>query len=200
MTQFSFLCACGCGRVAGPPKRPDRWLGYLKGHHVSARSLADRFWAKVEKTDGCWFWRGYRRPDGYGEISDGTPRHRKLRTHRVAWELTNGPIPGGLEACHRCDTPACVRPDHLFLGTQADNIRDMWTKNRGTRAGRGRVGHPGIRGEANVHAKLTAADVAAIRRRYATGTVKQSTLAHEYGLTQSGISRIVLRKSWTDVP
>jgi hypothetical protein len=93
---------------------------------------ADRFWAKVLRSDGCWLWSACVDEHGYGSFvrlqEDGS--HRLEGAHRVAWELTHGPIPDGLRVCHHCDTPPCVRPDHLFLGTQADNMADMQRKGR----------------------------------------------------------------------
>jgi hypothetical protein len=87
-----------------------------------------RFWAYVNKTDTCWLWAGPTfRSSGYGRFNIN---REHLAAHRVAWELTNGPIPAGLFACHHCDVRQCVRPDHLFLGTQADNVRDMFVKGR----------------------------------------------------------------------
>lgn len=90
-------------------------------------TLPERFWSKVEKAEGCWLWTAYRDDDGYGSIRVG--RKAEL-AHRVAWWLTNGPIPPGLHVLHRCDRPECVNPDHLFLGTQLDNVVDMYRKGR----------------------------------------------------------------------
>lgn len=87
----------------------------------------DRFWSKVNKTDGCWLWIASRHKKGYGQFKlDGKMR----KAHRVAWELTYGPIPPDKNVCHTCDNPPCVRPDHLFLGTNGDNVRDAVKKGR----------------------------------------------------------------------
>lgn len=91
-------------------------------------SLADRFWAKV-KTDGpCWLWTGAQ----MGSLGYGQFRIDPARTdyaHRVSWRLANGEIPDGALVLHRCDVPLCVRPDHLYLGNQADNMRDAFVSN-----------------------------------------------------------------------
>jgi hypothetical protein len=89
--------------------------------------LLERFWRKVRKTDGCWEWTASFRGLGYGQIK---VNQKMLYAHRVSWEMANGPIPDGLCVLHHCDNPPCVNPDHLFLGTQADNMRDKVRKNR----------------------------------------------------------------------
>jgi hypothetical protein len=86
-----------------------------------------RFWRLVTLGDGCWE-RGGSDRHGYGLISI---HNRQQLAHRYSWELHNGPIPTGINVCHHCDNPRCVRPDHLFLGTQKDNLRDMSAKGRG---------------------------------------------------------------------
>lgn len=88
-----------------------------------------RFWPRVEKGDGCWMWRGAKHRSGHGHFNAGSGGY--MLAHRFAYEQLVGPIPEGMVLCHRCDTPACVRPDHLFVGTQADNVADMMTKARG---------------------------------------------------------------------
>lgn len=91
-------------------------------------TIADRFWAKVNRGDDCWEWAGGRNQGtGYGFFS---VRSRTIGAHRAAWEVANGPIPAGIDVLHRCDNPPCVRPDHLFLGTHRDNMRDMRAKGR----------------------------------------------------------------------
>lgn len=111
------------------------------------------------------------------------------KAHRVSWMLANGPIPAGMVVCHRCDNPPCVNPDHLFLGTQIDNMRDRSKKGRGNHR----------KGSRHGRAKLTEQDVRVIRSRYATGDWKQSDLAAEYGVSQPLIGHIVRRVTWRHI-
>jgi hypothetical protein len=87
-----------------------------------------RFWARVSRTDDCWEWQAYVKNNGYGVL-----RHcgRLWHAHRLAWLITHGELADEAFVCHRCDNPRCVRPDHLFLGTHTDNMRDAWSKGRG---------------------------------------------------------------------
>lgn len=96
------------------------------------RPIAERFWPKVDSSGGpgaCWTWTASCKIKGYGQISAGG-RERPLLAHRVAWEITNGPIGVGSVVCHSCDNPKCCNPAHLFLGTQAENLQDMTDKGR----------------------------------------------------------------------
>jgi hypothetical protein len=148
-----------------------------------AKPLADRFWAKVNKTDSCWLWTGYTHRQGYGRMWG---RGRLELAHRVSWELHFGPVPIGMCVLHQCDCCGCVRPSHLFLGTQTDNIHDMEAKGRANK----------LKGSQHHQAKLTEAEVRAIRARHAIGNITQATLAAQYSITPAVVSKIILRKQW----
>ena len=106
------------------------------------RTVEERFWAKVEKTSGCWEWTAAKFSTGYGAIRiKGFQRS----THRVAWELCYGQIPAGLCVLHRCDNKSCVRPDHLWLGTNRENTKDMHQKKRWQRKSLGKIDTDRIR-------------------------------------------------------
>ena len=85
-----------------------------------------RFWDKVEKTDGCWNWKA-NKANGYGHFS---LYGKKIKAHRYSWIMKYGEIPAGMLICHHCDNKACVNPDHLFIGTQSDNLKDCVRKGR----------------------------------------------------------------------
>jgi len=163
-----------------------------------------RFWAKVDKTGDCWIWTAAaakRRNATYGHIWDSTIR-KVDRAHRVSWRLAYGPIPPGMQVLHRCDTPLCVRPDHLFLGTQIDNIADMDRKGR--RRNLFGDDHPARRpgariGERNGRALLSATDIPAIRTLYAHGLLCREIAAF-YGVKYATIYGVISRKNWSHIP
>lgn len=144
----------------------------------------ERLWARVHRKgpDECWEWQGGRNRHGYGVL---TIRYKTWLAHRLSWELANQyPIPSGAVICHRCDNPACVNPAHLWLGTQGDNMRDMFSKGRGNHVNpRDNVG------ARNPMTKLSDEDVRAIREL--AGSQTQRVIAQQFGVGQDQISRIL---------
>ncbi len=128
-----------------------------------------RFWDRVAKGDGCWEWTGaVRKPQGYGYMVVRFARHY---AHRFSWTLHNGQIPYAKYVCHRCDNRRCVRPDHLFLGTHAENMADASRKDR--------IGRR----------KLTDEDVRVIRRRIEAGDAG-AAIARSFGVNQALVWQI----------
>src|SRR5581483_3046477 len=98
---------------------------------AAGKPLAERFWAKVLKTDGCWLWQGAPAgKGGYGQLRINGNEPKREQAHRISLRLAGIEIPVGMVVCHRCDNPPCVRPDHLFIGTYSDNMRDCYRKGR----------------------------------------------------------------------
>lgn len=95
-----------------------------------------RFWPKVDKSGDCWMWTAAKIPTGYGRLRRSKKDDGWAYAHRVSWEIHNGPIPSGLCVLHKCDNPPCVNPEHLWLGTMADNMRDRDRKGRQARGRR----------------------------------------------------------------
>lgn len=170
--QVQKFCSSRCGNRSKAAK--------------NRRPLIDRFWQKVARmVTGCWNWCASTNGGGYGQIWDDNKR-RRIDAHRLSWEIHFGRIPEGLSVLHRCDNRLCVRPDHLFLGFQSDNIRDAWNK--------GRL----VFGQKQWCAKLTDDDVRAIRILRLRGH-SLKFLATKYGVSQSTISLVARYKRWKHV-
>ena len=142
--------------------------------------IAERFWAKVTKTPTCWLWIGGQNGHGYGQF--GFEGRTQLAT-RVLWKLTIGPIPDGLCVLHTCDNPPCVRPDHLFLGTQFENSQDMVRKKRHQH------------GERHTQAKLTDALI----RKILASPLSHSKAAECFGVDVFYLRRIRRGQAWKHV-
>lgn len=143
---------------------------------------------KIKRQSKCIEFQGYKMPSGYGVYY--TKKNRKKLAHRVAYEENYGPIPSGLCVCHKCDNPPCINPRHLFLGTQADNIKDKVNKNRQSR----------VFGELHGRAKLTNDQIKEIRTLYTPyGYMNQRRLAKRFGVCREYISVILLNKCRKDV-
>lgn len=156
-------------------------------HKISNFQLLHQMLQEIPDGDRCLGWTRRKTRYGYGQIHDGT---RQIGAHRVSYMLAKGPIPEGLIVCHKCDNRGCVRPDHLFLGTYLDNVRDCMAKGRFNKADQ--------RGSKNNGGKLTEDDVKDIRKYYSLG-VRAVTLGKEYGVDRCHITKIVKRDLWTHI-
>lgn len=146
-------------------------------------TLEDKFWMRVEKSDGCWLWAGWIMRNGYGNL-----RYKKgaygVQAHRLSWAIHFGDIPDGLCVLHKCDVRACVRPDHLFLGTRGDNNKDCVRKGRNQR------------GEKHGNAILNWEKVNAMRRLYASGQYTLLEMGDMFGVTKGNAHCVIARKTW----
>ena len=153
------------------------------------RTLEERFWAKVIKAgpDECWLWTGAPDKNGYGRlwVSQGQAGNITFRAHRYSFEIHNGGATGNLFVCHTCDTPSCVNPAHLFLGTPQDNMTDKTKKGRGG----------DLKGSNNGAAKLDNDKVRAIRAMRGTGTLKE--IGARFGVDGSTVGYILRGERWT---
>lgn len=182
-------------------------------------SLAESFWRHVDKTPGhgpngeCWLWIGTLDGGGYGKFSF---QRKTYYAHRIAYKLTNDPIPNGMLICHTCDVRNCVHPPHLFSGTYADNMQDAsrkgrmasgerhWSRLHPERVSSGDRNGARIhiermsRGEDNGNASLTWVKVREIRRLHAEESVSQRELARRFSVARTAIKRIVRDEGWHD--
>lgn len=175
-------CRCECGATA--VVSGDRMRGKIPtrscGCQLSiSRGLqrvpdADRFWPKVDKSGDCWEWAAARDGCGYGLFRRSD---RVKRAHIVSWEMGNGPVPAGMEVCHGCDNPPCVRPDHLFIGTKSANQIDSSRKGRRS------------------NQILSVADVEFIR----SSRLTRSELAARFGVKPGTIGCVLRREIWGHV-
>lgn len=164
------------------------------GHPVSSKAQRQKFIEYLRTVgDGpeCTTWPWSRSATRYGSTSDDDGH--VVSVHRYVYEKIIGPL-NGLQALHRCDSPPCVRPSHLFAGSQADNMRDAYQKGRKKPSG-----HRAAPGEAHHNARLTAAEVYAIRR-LCSEHVSHSKIAQSFGISRAAVSRINRRTLWKHLP
>lgn len=157
-----------------------RFCSHSCARKSQAQPIEQRFWPKVDQSGDCWTWRGSVDSGGYGTIKGAT--NQNLKAHRVSWVLAKGDIPRGLDVLHRCDNRRCVRPEHLFLGTDTENMADMVQKGRSAK----------LPGERNPAAKLTPEQVNEIRQSKEFST----TLAARFGVHKETVGRIRRGLSW----
>lgn len=154
-----------------------------------SHEFASRFWSKVRIASmGCWEWLGAKNRQGYGSV--GVGGGRTALAHRVAWEIDGGPIPLGLLVRHKCDNPACVRPAHLLIGTQKQNMADMYRRGRGRKRG--------LSGSQNPNAKLNESAVRQLRDAAESGEPLRR-IAERLNVSPATAHLIATRKTWRHV-
>ena len=138
---------------------------------------------RIDPNTECWIWTGYIGGQGYGRL---TNEKKPLSTHRLAYETWVGEIPEGLCVLHKCDVRSCINPDHLFLGTQKDNVQDCMEKGR----------RNSVRGSKHGHAKLTETEILKIRNM--AGQLHKD-IAAQFGVSRATIGDVLTRKLWTHI-
>lgn len=192
-------CHCGCGQKTGIIDRTQRCKNRIKGepakfipgHHnvLRAKAIEERFWSKVgehSNPDECWNWIASINGGGYGKIFYNG---KHVDSHRMAWILTYGEIPEGLQVCHTCDNRKCVNPNHLFLGTPLDNMVDKQNK--------GRAKAP--QGEKQNKHKLTDQQVQYIREMHNLNKLDARAAASQMGVGLNTIRRVIKRETWRHI-
>ena len=162
-------------------------MTYIVDQSIPARLRRFMRKVSVDPQTECWIWQGA--TDSQRRYGVACWDKRKGQSHRVSWELHNGEIPDGMKACHKCDVTLCVNPEHLFIGTQEDNMRDC--------AAKGRAHKRGPRGEAHGMSKLAMEQVREIRERLAGGGEFHKDIATSFGVSRSLISMISRGVVWS---
>lgn len=150
-----------------------------------SKDIVERFFERVEKSENCWIWLGARKDSGYGNFHLGNLKYR--RAHKFSWEMHFGKVPDGLLVLHKCDNPICVKPNHLFLGNQKENMADAKKKGRNAF------------GVKNGRSKLTDEIVKEIRKEYAFGRASSRNLGQKYSVGKSTILQIIRGNTWKHI-
>lgn len=168
------------------------WAGFfLNGATMNKKTIEQTFWQKVSKKEsGCWEWIGCIDALGYGRV--GKKKDCNIsKAHRLSWFIFNGKIPNGLLVCHKCDNRKCVNPNHLFLGTQSENMIDMVKKNRRN--------YVGLFGEKNPMSKLNSALVSEIKNERNTTGKSYKRISKMFGVSTMTVYRVCKNQLWKQI-
>lgn len=147
--------------------------------------MSSKFWERVYKTNYCWNWKAGKDEKGYGLFWC----KKTWRAHRFSWVVHYGEIPNNLHVLHKCDNPKCVNPEHLFLGTNQDNVNDKFKKGR----------NYNVKGEKHKLAKLNDTDIIEIRKLYNNGNFTLKEIAKKYKVYYTTIQKIVTKQTWKHI-
>lgn len=188
-TRGNWICRCLCGNERHV--RSSVLIRNLRKERGSRGCGCDfvlmkrAYESNVIRCDGCWRWSGARHGFGYGRVH--LRKGVKVSAHRMSWILHNGPIPDGQCVLHRCDNPECTNPDHLFLGSNADNTADMKSKNR----------H--MFGESHRGSKVTEEMIPQIIRDWIPRRFTRKMVAQKYGISVNQVGNIIKGRQWTHI-
>lgn len=182
---------------------------------LEKREAIARFNSKVVRSADCWGWLGAINDSGYGFMS---LKDYPIRAHRLSWLIHRGEIPTGKWVLHTCDNPSCTNPQHLYIGTHSDNVRDMVERGRSCSGDKNAMRRPDVaaqhrgdqhwmkqkperiaRGQRQSHAKLTDSDVLEIHKLFAEGRISKAAIARQFGVDRTNVSQIIRGKAWTHV-
>lgn len=151
------------------------------------QTVEERINKYINKTDTCWLWTQDVYNYGYGKLSIG--KGKQVRAHRYMYEKYKGTIPNNMNVLHTCDNPRCCNPEHLFLGSQEDNVKDMMDKSRG--------GYKTFHGDNHPMRKIDMAKAEEIRALWAKGGLYQREIGERFGVSQAVVSKIIKGELWT---
>lgn len=175
-------------KLRGPDKKKRDTSNYKIAAERRWGNRVEVFWSRVKKGDGdaCWNYIGHRNKLGYGRQRFNT---KNMMAYRISWELVNGPVPKGKQLNHKCNNPSCVRPDHLYAGTQKDNMRDVAATG---------IKRDSVSGQNSVLAKLKNEDVFEIRKMIKSG-VAICQIGRIFSVHETTIHAIDKGRTWTHI-
>ena len=189
--NWKCLCKCGKIRITTTSELRKKNTPFKScGCYMPCKDIKERFLNHVEKTENCWIWKGTRQNKGlrYGYFFFNK-ENRYVLSHRASFLIFKGEIPLEKKVLHSCDNPICVNPDHLWIGTQKDNMQDCKKKGRGNHA----------KGEKSYQSVLTENDVRDIRSKYKFKEYSSLKIAKEYGVNKTTILSVIHRKTWKHI-